>query len=181
MAQLMSEQTTLEAWIIDDTGFPKHGRYSLGVARQYCGALGKVGNCQIGVSLNAATDAASCPLDWRRFMPAEWERDGSSASGRMCPRVSGTGRTGRPPAVRYRTKRSSLRQLALNPADAEPACLGLVAETAVLRHDVASDDVRDRVGTAAHGRVRVGAPVGGRVCCGRRESESDSRENKGCA
>jgi SRSO17 transposase len=64
-----------EAWTVDDTGFPKFGCYSVGVARQYCGALGKVGNCQIGVSINAATDAASCPLDWRLFLPEEWDDD----------------------------------------------------------------------------------------------------------
>ena len=75
LAELVSEQIKPEAWIIDDTGFPKQGRFSVGVARQYCGALGKVGGCQIGVSVNAATDRASCPLDWRLFLPAEWERD----------------------------------------------------------------------------------------------------------
>jgi SRSO17 transposase len=64
-----------EAWTVDDTGFPKFGRSSVGVARQYCGALGKVGNCQIGVSINAATDTASCPLDWRLFVPVEWNDD----------------------------------------------------------------------------------------------------------
>lgn len=64
-----------EAWIVDDTGFPKFGRDSVGVARQYCGALGKVGNCQVGVSINAATDQASCPLDWRLFLPEEWDDD----------------------------------------------------------------------------------------------------------
>jgi SRSO17 transposase len=61
------------AWVIDDTGFPKFGRMSVGVARQYCGALGKVGNCQIGVSVNAASDEASCPIDWRLFIPEEWD------------------------------------------------------------------------------------------------------------
>ena len=63
------------AWLVDDTGFPKFGRHSVGVARQYCGALGKIGNCQIGVSINAASDRASCPLDWRLFLPAEWDED----------------------------------------------------------------------------------------------------------
>jgi SRSO17 transposase len=64
-----------EAWIVDDTSFPKFGRDSVGVARQYCGALGKVANCQVGVSINAATDQASCPLDWRLFLPEEWDDD----------------------------------------------------------------------------------------------------------
>ena len=63
------------AWIIDDTGFPKAGRYSVGVARQYSGTLGKVGNCQIGVSVSAASEAASCPLTWRLFLPAAWDDD----------------------------------------------------------------------------------------------------------
>src|ERR671916_2152629 len=59
-----------DAWVVDDTGFPKDGTASPGAARQYSGTLGKVGNCQIGVSVHAVTDAASCPLDWRLFLPA---------------------------------------------------------------------------------------------------------------
>ncbi|WP_425558393.1 IS701 family transposase, partial [Cryptosporangium japonicum] len=61
------------AWVVDDTGFPKEGTGSPGVARQYSGTLGKVGNCQIGVSVHAVTDAASCPLDWRLFLPKSWD------------------------------------------------------------------------------------------------------------
>src|SRR4051794_6550696 len=52
-----------EAWVVDDTGFKKDGSASPGVARQYSGTLGKIGNCQIAVSVNAVTDRASCPLD----------------------------------------------------------------------------------------------------------------------
>ena len=63
------------AWAIDDTGFPKFGRDSVGVARQYCGALGKIGNCQVGVSVSAVCDEASCPIDWRLFIPQEWDQD----------------------------------------------------------------------------------------------------------
>lgn len=73
LAVRMSNEIAPEAWIIDDTGFPKFGKMSVGVARQYSGALGKVGNCQIGVSINAASDEASCPLDWRLFIPKEWD------------------------------------------------------------------------------------------------------------
>ncbi|GIH47226.1 SRSO17 transposase [Microbispora rosea] len=62
-----------EAWVIDDTGFPKDGIASPGVARQHSGTLGKVGNCQIGVSVHAVTDAASCPLNWRLFLPPSWD------------------------------------------------------------------------------------------------------------
>jgi SRSO17 transposase len=75
LARMMSEEIAPGAWIVDDTGFPKAGRWSVGVARQYCGALGKVSNCQVGVSISAATDMASCPLDWRLFLPEEWDSD----------------------------------------------------------------------------------------------------------
>ncbi|MFB0631117.1 IS701 family transposase [Streptomyces sp. AB3(2024)] len=69
-----------QVWVVDDTGFPKDGVSSPGVARQYSGTLGKVGNCQIGVSVQAASDTASCPLSWRLFLPASW--DGPDAAGR---------------------------------------------------------------------------------------------------
>src|SRR5918997_2485853 len=62
-----------DAWVVDDTGFPKDGTASPGVARQYSGTLGKVGNCQIGVSISAVTDTASCPLNWRLFVPERWD------------------------------------------------------------------------------------------------------------
>jgi SRSO17 transposase len=75
LARRMCREFSPEAWVIDDTGFPKFGKHSVGVARQYSGALGKVGNCQIGVSVNACSDEASCPLDWRLFIPKEWDED----------------------------------------------------------------------------------------------------------
>jgi len=75
LARRMSRELSPDAWVIDDTGFPKFGKMSVGVARQYSGTLGKVGNCQIGVSINAASDDASCPLDWRLFIPKEWDQD----------------------------------------------------------------------------------------------------------
>jgi SRSO17 transposase len=62
-----------QAWVVDDTGFVKDGTASPGVARQYSGTLGKVGNCQVGVSISAVTDTASCPLDWRLFLPERWD------------------------------------------------------------------------------------------------------------
>ena len=64
---------TPEAWAVDDTGFVKDGDASPCVARQYSGTLGKVGNCQVAVSVHAVTDAASCPLDWRLFVPERWD------------------------------------------------------------------------------------------------------------
>jgi SRSO17 transposase len=75
LAIRMSAEISPQAWVIDDTGFPKFGDKSVGVARQYCGALGKIGNCQIGVSISAATAQASCPINWRLFLPAEWDED----------------------------------------------------------------------------------------------------------
>jgi len=65
----------VEAWIIDDTGFPKKGRHSVGVARQYCGQLGKQDNCQAAVSLSLANRHASLPVSWRLYLPEEWARD----------------------------------------------------------------------------------------------------------
>lgn len=61
-----------EVWVIDDVSFPKCGKTSVGVARQYCGAVGKRANCQVAVSVHAATDTASCPLDWELYLPREW-------------------------------------------------------------------------------------------------------------
>jgi SRSO17 transposase len=60
------------AWVVDDTGFPKKGPHSVGVARQYSGTLGKIGNCQVAVSLHYATDDAAVPLDFALYLPEEW-------------------------------------------------------------------------------------------------------------
>src|SRR5476651_1091972 len=65
----------IEAWIIDDTGFPKKGRHSVGVTRQYCGQIGKPDNCQVAVSLSLANRAASLPVAYRLYLPHEWGDD----------------------------------------------------------------------------------------------------------
>jgi SRSO17 transposase len=62
-------------WIIDDTAHPKCGRHSVGVARQYCGRLGKQDNCQVAVSLSLATAQGSVPVDYQLYVPEEWARD----------------------------------------------------------------------------------------------------------
>jgi len=62
-------------WIIDDTGFPKQGRHSVGVARQYCGVLGKQDNCQVAVSVSLANEQASLPAAYRLYLPEEWAQD----------------------------------------------------------------------------------------------------------
>src|SRR5256884_1253841 len=65
----------IEAWIIDDTGFPKKGRHSVGVGRQYCGELGEQDNCQIAVTLSIANHHASLPAAYRLYLPKEWATD----------------------------------------------------------------------------------------------------------
>ena len=65
----------IEAWIIDDTGFPKKGEHSVGVARQYCGQLGKQDNCQVAVSLSLANHHASLPVAYRLYLPEDWAED----------------------------------------------------------------------------------------------------------
>jgi SRSO17 transposase len=65
----------IKAWIIDDTGFPKKGRHSVGVGRQYCGQVGKQDNCQVAVSLSVANHHASLPVAYRLYLPKEWAED----------------------------------------------------------------------------------------------------------
>ena len=65
----------IEAWIIDDTSFPKKGEHSVGVARQYCGQLGKQANCQVAVSLSIANHDASLPVAYRLYLPKDWAED----------------------------------------------------------------------------------------------------------
>ena len=65
----------ISAWIVDDTGFPKQGVHSVGVARQYCGQLGKQDNCQIAVSLSVANEHASLPIAFRLYLPEDWAAD----------------------------------------------------------------------------------------------------------
>jgi SRSO17 transposase len=71
----MERHGPIKAWIIDDTGFPKKGRHSVGVARQYCGQLGKQDNCQAAVSLSIANRQASLPVRYRLYLPQEWASD----------------------------------------------------------------------------------------------------------
>ncbi len=71
----IERQGAIEAWIIDDTAFPKQGRHSVGVARQYCGQLGKQDNCQVAVSLSLANRHASLPVAYQLYLPQEWAAD----------------------------------------------------------------------------------------------------------
>ncbi len=91
-----------EVWMIDETSFPKAGAASVGVARQYCGTLGKIANCQVAVSLHWSTCAASCPVAWRLYLPEAWlATPARRAAGKI------------PAAIGYRSK----NQLALDLVD----------------------------------------------------------------
>jgi SRSO17 transposase len=81
------------AWIVDDTGFPKKGTHSVGVARQYCGQLGKQENCRVAVSLSLATGTSSLPVAYRLYLPREWADDAERREG-----------AGVPESIRFQTK-----------------------------------------------------------------------------
>ena len=78
----------ISAWIIDDTSFPKQGRHSVGVARQYCGQLGKQDNCQVAVSLSLANHHASLPVAYRLYLPQDWAETVRAGARRAFPRRS---------------------------------------------------------------------------------------------
>jgi SRSO17 transposase len=71
----MRKKGPIVAWVIDDTGFPKKGKYSVGVIRQYCGQVGKQENCRVAVNLSVATWDSSLPIAWRLYLPEEWTQD----------------------------------------------------------------------------------------------------------
>ena len=72
---IMQERAPISAWLVDDTGMPKKGSYSVGVAHQYCGQLGKQANCQVAVSLSIANEHASLPIAYRLYVPRSWADD----------------------------------------------------------------------------------------------------------
>ncbi len=76
LARKVEKEFVPEAyWLIDEVSFPKQGKRSVGVARQYCGALGKTANCQVAVTLDLGTEESSTPLDWALYLPEEWIED----------------------------------------------------------------------------------------------------------
>ena len=89
----MERHGPIEAWIIDDTGFPKKGKHSVGVARQYCGQLGKQDNCQVAVSLSLANHHASLPAAYRLYLPEDWAADNKRRR-----------KTGVPKEISFKTK-----------------------------------------------------------------------------
>ena len=88
VAERVARAIDVEAWVLDDTGFPKDGKDSPGVKRQYSGTLGKIGNCQIGVSLHAVGGKSTVPLGWALYLPEEWCKDKERRRRRRSPRRS---------------------------------------------------------------------------------------------
>jgi hypothetical protein len=104
MAVWAQEFVDPDALVIDDTGFPKDGKDSPGVARMYCGALGKTGNCQIGVSVHAVTDWASAAIDWRLFLPESWDDEKTADEQAAAEIRRRRSRSAIPEQVRHREK-----------------------------------------------------------------------------
>jgi SRSO17 transposase len=128
----------IEAWIVDDTGFGKKGRHSVGVAHQYCGELGHAGNCQVAVTLSIANHHASLPIAYRLYLPQEWAGD------RARRRAAGV-----PEAVVFKTKPAiALDQIRAACAAGIPA--GVVLMDAGYGHDM---DLRTEIAALGLGYV----------------------------
>jgi SRSO17 transposase len=83
----MEQNGSVVAWIVDDTGFPKKGKHSVGVTRQYCGQVGKQENCRVAVSLSLATWSSSLPIAYRLYLPKEWAEDAKRRKKAEVPKV----------------------------------------------------------------------------------------------
>lgn len=90
---VLQKDGAVAAWIVDDTGFPKQGKHSVGVARQYCGQIGKHDNCQAAVSLSVSTWNGSLPIAWRLYLPEAWCQDSERRR-----------KTGIPEEIEFQTK-----------------------------------------------------------------------------
>ena len=124
----------IQAWIVDDTGFPKKGTCSVGVARQYCGQTGKQDNCQVAVSLSVATHQASLPVAYRLYLPKDWADDAARRA-----------KVGVPDTIRFQTKPDiALEQIRAMRAAGVPAA-------AVLFDPAYGNDGKFRAGITAEG------------------------------
>ena len=112
----ITREEPIQAWIIDDTGFPKKGAHSVGVARQYCGQLGKLANCQVAVSLSVATHQASLPIAYRLYLPKDWVDDPARRA-----------KAGVPADIMFQTKPEiAMQQLRQALADGVPPAVALM-------------------------------------------------------
>ena len=128
----------IEAWIIDDTGFPKQGQHSVGVQHQYCGQLGKQANCQVAVSLSIANHHASLPVAYRLYLPKQWAADGARRNKADVPK-----------AIRFQTK----PQIAL--AQVRWACQAGLPRGIVMMDPAYGNDARLRTGVTELGLTYV--------------------------
>jgi len=130
----MTGAEPIQAWIVDDTGFPKKGTCSVGVARQYCGQTGKQDNCQVAVSLSVATHQASLPVAYRLYLPQDWANDAARRA-----------KVGVPDTIRFQTKPDiALEQIRAMRAAGVPAA-------AVLFDPAYGNDGKFRAGITAEG------------------------------
>jgi SRSO17 transposase len=113
----MQKQGPVEAWIVDDTGFPKKGKHSVGVARQYCGQLGKQDNCQVAVSLSVASWNSSLPIAYRLYLPEEWAKDTARRQ-----------TTGVPKQIQFQTKPQIALDQIRQAMEAEVSCGVVLAD-----------------------------------------------------
>jgi SRSO17 transposase len=138
----MERHGPIEAWIVDDTSFPKCGSKSVGVHHQYCGQLGKQANCQVVVTLSIANHHASLPIAYRLYLPQEWAED---AARRKKARV--------PKAIAFKTKPEiALKQI-------QAACAAGVPRGAVLTDASYGSNSKFRAGISALGLKYVAAIV----------------------
>ena len=121
-------------WIVDDTAHPKCGRHSVGVARQYCGRLGKQDNCQVAVSLSLATAEGSVPVDYQLYVPEEWASD---VKRRRQAKV--------PESIRFATK-SQIALEQIRSAKQRGVPLGIVLADAGYGRDTAFRETLDELG-----------------------------------
>ena len=128
----------IEAWIFDDTGFPKKGRHSVGVARQYCGQLGKQDNCQAVVSLSVANHHGSLPVAHRLYLPEPWANDAERRA-----------KAGVPPDIAFQTKPEIALDLIRD------ALAAGIPPATVLADAGYGNDSKFRDGVTAHGLTYV--------------------------
>ena len=161
----------IQAWIIDDTGFPKKGSHSVGVARQYCGQLGKQDNCQVAVSVSVATHQGSLPVAYRLYLPKDWADDAARRA------IAGV-----PDEVCFRTKPEIALQLLRH------ALADGVPPAPVLMDPAYGNDSKLRAGLSELGlpyvagvlhTTMVWRPV--RHCCHRHPEQAAAGPAPGCA
>lgn len=135
---IMEKTAPIRAWIVDDTGMPKKGKHSVGVARQYCGEVGKQDNCQVAVTVSLASDHASLPIALRLYLPETWANDNERRN-----------KAGIPDTIKFQTK----PQIALD--QIKQAIVDGVPQGVVLADAGYGNDTSFRSGLSAPGLAYV--------------------------